>query len=426
MRLEPDRKTVLWIVLGVFGVALVLNLGLALKLGIGKPMVSDSAYFRELAVNLAEGKGYVLEHSFWPGKPTMRRLPGWPFAASLVLRLCPFAGADAVMRVTAILITAGTAALLGLLAIRLFHAPSTGVLAGLVYSLHPTVLHGTYTGVSEPLFIVLMLGGILLALREAFPWRMAGFALLGAACLVRANFVLWIGFVGVLSLFRFRRRFDELPGAALKAGLALVLFASPVLLWAVRNHSICGHFPVISTLRGQVFYGSNNAVVADTLEYWGYWVFPDEIPGEKKMAELASEMDEYQLDAYNNAKGWSYIRTNWFTMPRLLLGKLVRAYIPVPWRPSWGSYAVSLYRWALYLTALAGIWLAWGSTPVSYRVALVAALLCNVATVLIFWGCTRFAFAVEPLLIPYCAVAVCRGCGRLLRVSARNTSGSTV
>jgi len=418
--MQTDSKRVLWITLGVFAFALVLNLGLALKLGIGKPMVSDSAYFCELAVNLAEGKGYVLDHSFWPGEPTMRRLPGWPFAASLLLRLCPFAGADAVMRVTAILITAGAAALLGLLTFRLFKAPLAGILAGLVYSLHPTALHGTYMGVSEPLFILLVLGGVLLVLHEAFPWRLAGFALLGVACLVRANFVLWIGFVGVLSLFHLRRRFDQLPSAALKGALVLVLFASPVLLWAVRNHSVCGHFPVISTLRGQVFYGGNNSVVADTLEYWGYWIFPDEIPGEKKMAELASEMDEYQLDAYNNAKGWSYIRANWFTMPRLLLGKLVRAYIPIPWRPSWGSYAVSLYRWGLYLTALAGIWLTWAGTPVSYRVALVAALLCNVATVLLFWGCTRFAFAVEPLLMPYCALAVCRGCARLLVASARN------
>jgi hypothetical protein len=32
--------------------------------------------------------------------------------------------------------------------------------------------------------------------------------------------------------------------------------------------------------------------------------------------------------------------------------------------------------------------------------------LCNVATVLIFWGCARFVFEVEPFLIPI-AVAAC-------------------
>lgn len=412
MLTESNRKTVIRAALGVFAFALALNLGLALKLGIGKPMVSDAAYFRELAVNLASGKGYVLDESFWPGRPTMRRLPGWPFVASLALRACPFVGADAVMRVTAVLINALTAGLLCLVAVFAFRRPAVGVLTGLAYAVHPTALYATCQGLSEPLFLVLVAGGVCLLLVPR-PWsRGSGSLLLGCSCLVRTNFVLWIGFAAVLLGLRVLRQRSLVTRQGLATvAVCAVLFGLPPVAWAARNYGLCRHFPVFSTLRGQTFYGGNNEVVANTLEHWGYWVFPNLVPGESPMGALADTMTEYEVDAYYYEKGKAFIRANGFAMPRLWLGKLVRAYVPVPWKPSWGAYAVSGYRWLLYVLAIWGMGAVWRRTDPLYRIAVPAMLLTSAATVVLFWGCARFAFAAEPFLLPFAAAVVTERCG---------------
>jgi hypothetical protein len=406
LKLDCTRKPVVWITLGVFAVALVLNLGLALKLGIGKPLVSDAAYFRELAVNLASGRGYVVDESFWPGQPTMRRLPGWPFVASLAIRVCPGAPPDAVMRVLAVMMNALTAGLLCLMAVLAFRRLLAGALTGLAFAIHPTALHAANQGLSEPLFLALVAGGVCLLLLPRRWFRVGGAFVLGCSCLVRTNFVLWIGFVGVLFALRVLRTRAHVTRQDLATVAACAaLFALPPMAWAARNYTLCHHFPVFSTLRGQTFYGGNNEVVANTLEHWGYWIFPNLVPGESPMGALADTMTEYEVDLYYYEKGKAYVRANGSAMPRLWLGKLVRAYIPIPWKPSWGSYAVSAYRWFLYLCAAWGVGTAWRRADPIYPIAVSAMLLTSVATVVLFWGCARFAFAVEPFLLPFAAAA---------------------
>jgi hypothetical protein len=191
--------------------------------------------------------------------------------------------------------------------------------------------------------------------------------------------------------------------------LATVLFLIPSTLWACRNYGICGHFPVLSTLRGQTFYGGNNDVVANDLEYWGYWVFPNSIPGETTMLALAASLSEYQVDCYYFTKGKDYARKNWFAMPRLLLGKAIRAYVPVPWKPGLGAYVVSAFRWVVFLSALIGIYLLWRRLNTGCLIIVGAMAMTNLFTVLMFWGCARFSFALEPFLLPFSACAVCYG-----------------
>ena len=129
------------------------------------------------------------------------------------------------------------------------------------------------------------------------------------------------------------------------------------------------------------------------------------IAGELPMAELATRMSEYQVDKYYFLKGKEFVVRNGSAMPRLWLGKLIRGFVPVPWKPGWGSYAVSLFRWLLYLAALLGIWRAWKQTDTSYRDALAAMFWTTAATVLLFWGCARFSFPLDAMLLPFAALA---------------------
>lgn len=394
-------RAVVGMALGVLGVALAVNLVMALKLGVARPMASDALYFRDIAENLSVGQGYSETESFWMDTPAMSRLPGWPLVVAMVMKAAPGANADVVMRLTAVAVNSLAAALVSLLTVRLFRRPTLGAVAGVVYVLHPTGLYSTYTGLSEPLFVLLMVSGVLLVLWRR-PWvNMAGFLLVGLACLVRPNYVLWgpavAGIVGWLAL----RGQVILSRRAVAVGIIGVgLTFVPVFTWALRNYTVCGHFPVISSLQGEVFYGGNNPVVATNRAYWGYWVFPDSIPGETPKGRLAARMSEYEVNRYYMRKGREFMRENAGAMPMLWVGKLVRAFVPVPWKRTLETLVVSAYRWVLYIAAIVAALLMWRQLDMRYRVALVSLLAATVATVLWFWGCARFAFAVEPFLIP--------------------------
>ena len=400
-------------VLGIVLLAAVaVNLAAGLAFGLRKPMASDAFYFLSIGRSLSEGAGFVLREGFWPEQPTMSRAPGWPFAISLALRGCKGCSPDGAMRVLNLALNAGVSVLVALLALRLFGSRWTGWVAGMAWAVHPMALFEALEGNSEILFFALALAGVLLILRRG-RWVWLGCLFLGLACLVRPNFVLWgclaagllVARSGVSLLTR-RSRPVIPPRTVALLAVGLLLFLLPSGLWAIRNYRVCGDFPVLSTLRGQTLYGGNNPVVAETLEFWGYWVFPNAIPGEKTMYELSRTLSEYEVDCYYTQKGRAFVAANKGAMPRLLLGKLIRAYVPVPWKASPGSYAVGAVRLALYATALAGFFLAWRLMSRAYKVILAAMVLTNVATVLVFYGYSRFAFELDPFLLPLSAYGI--------------------
>lgn len=402
----------------VLVLALALNFGLGLTWGLSRSMESDAHYFLQAAQSLVAGQGFRIHDTFWPDEPAMSRSPGWPFVVSLALRCAPSTSPDLIMRCLALALNSLVAILVFLLTKRLIGRQSVALLAGLGYAIHPVALSLAYEGASEPLFVFAVLGGVLLLLRDRVSsvrcqggeggGQVSGFILLGLACLVRPNFLPWIVFFACLLVWRqpiFPFRF---PLFSLRSALCALLFLAPSFLWAVRNYQVCGHFPVLSTLRGQTFYGGNNPTVAEWGKYWGYWVFPNAIPGEKTMAELATTLTEYEVDEYYTSKGKRYLGENLQAMPRLLAGKLVRAYAPVPWTLTWGSGAVSAFRWCLYLVAAVGIWRLWRETDNLYKAIFGAMVLANVTTVLVFWGCARFAFPLDPFLLPFAAATLVR------------------
>lgn len=386
--------------------ALLLGLGWSAAQGLGRPMTSDAEYYLDIAKHLASGQGYRLTASFWPEQPTMSRSPAWPFTVSLLLRVLPATVApDLAMRMLAILLNAGVAALVAVLAWRLFPGPRAAWVAGLGYAIYPQAWYLADTGASEIVFLFLTLAGAQGILTGRW-WSAGGFLCLGLAALSRANFVLWIAVAAPLGLLLYTR---DLVGPAwrdrvLITVFAVSLFAAPTLFWALRNYRVSGAFPVLSTLRGQTFYGGNNAVVADQVEWWGYWIFPNSIPGETPMAELARQgLSELDVDRHYYQRGMDYLRENRAAMPRLWLGKLVRAYVPLPWKVSLPAYAIGVFRLVLGLAFLCGLCRGWYLIDVRYRIVLIAMVLTNAVTVVMFWGCARFAFALEPFLMPIAA-----------------------
>ena len=167
---------------------------------------------------------------------------------------------------------------------------------------------------------------------------------------------------------------------------------------------LSGEVSVFSTIEGETLYGANNTYVASDLSVWGYWVFPDEIPGQTAKRDLAQTMTgERQLDRYYHRKGMDFLRQHWFELPRLEAGKLARAFLPVPWVANWGSYGVFFFRGILYLGILLNI-RTFRSMDTLYRIVVTGMFVVLLLTVLIYYGTYRFTFCAEVFLLPAVAL----------------------
>ena len=396
--MSPRR--VIW---GVLALALVFRLVVALVVRVDRSPSSDEAILVGLATSLADGRGYqVADGMYWTNQPTLIQSPGWPVLLSAVYRVTPASTRWPVARLFAILWDAVNAVLLIVLARRLGCGLAAAGVAGVLYALNP-VAAGVAAGISRDsagiafmlLFIVAVTGRDSLRSPSAF---LAGL-LLGYACLIRSNWYL-IGLcfcAGVLWMGRHEFKRTVLLLVLFVAGLAL-----PQAPWLVRNAIVFGKFPVLGAGGGETLYGGNNEVSARLGgKYWGYFVFPDQIPGETPLRALASRMTELQVDEYYRHKAMEWLSTHPRQIPGLVLGKIVRAYVPVPRTRGVAVLAGSAYRWVIYAFATAAVWALWQRRvriPGVSAAALGAVVLAQLATVVLFCGYFRYAAPSELLL----------------------------
>jgi hypothetical protein len=368
----------------------------------------DGPFYIGIARNLAAGKGYILTDSFWPDQLTMGRAPLWPALLTVPAFLFPGAGDHQLLRVTAAFLNVLSALLFLGITWVLSRNIRIAVLAGLGYAFYPVALALTSGGFSEIPYVFVAAAGILLILYGG-KFLYPGVLVMGLAPLVRSNFIALPVMVAAAALIaRHLLRplgFSKIwPRFAILAGL----FWLPSALWIVRNYALSGEFPVLSTIEGETLYGANNDHIASGLKDWGYWVMPDEIPGELPKSVLARSMSERQLDRYYHAKAMAFLKQHWFELPRLELGKLIRAFIPVPWVANWSSYAVFFFRAVLYGAILLNLPTLFASDP-RYRLIVTGMFLVVLLTVIVYYGTYRFTFCAEVFLIPIVAMGAAGG-----------------
>ncbi len=366
----------------------------------------DGPFYISIARNLASGKGYVLGDSPWPDKPTMGRAPVWPALLSIPARLAPGLDDLTLLRGTAACLNAASAALLFAITFILSGQARVSIAAGVAYALYPVALALTAGGFSEIPYIFLAALGLLLVLRGGAALYV-GALVLGLSPLVRSNFIALPVMVCLVALLRVTNRRGWKRFVVLAA-----LFWIPSAVWIARNYALNGEFPVLSTIEGETLYGANNSYIASTLSIWGYWIFPNEIPGETAKKELAQTMSERQIDRYYHRKGMAFLRAHWFELPRLELGKLIRAFVPVPWVPGWTSYAVFFCRAVLYLGILINL-RTFRRLDQRYTTLVTGMFLVVLLTVLVYYGTYRFTFCVEVFLLPAVVIGTFSRAGRL-------------
>ncbi len=383
----------------LFLVAVLVNVLIAIRVTNG--VQADGPFFIGIAHRLAAGKGFV--NSFYGRDlPTMTRAPLWPAILAISIRLFPNASDAHLLRDTAVVVNILNSMLLFALTWFLSRSGRVSIVAGLGYTLYPSALAMAADGYCEiPFVFFAILGTLLIILGGA--WSYWGALSLGLSVVTRSNFVLLPCLVALTAVVLF-----GVKRVPLRFIVLAIIFWIPAFLWTVRNYTVSGEFPVLSTQEGETLYGANNLYVATDLGQWGYWVFPDEIPGEPIKKSLAVTMTESQINHYYHQKGIAFLKANWFALPRLELGKLIRGFAPIPWVPSWGSYFAFFCRGVLYLVAILSLRFFRKLNP-NFQVMLAAAFLSVLMTTVIYYGCARFSFCFEVFLIPLAIIGLfCR------------------
>lgn len=401
MLITPSTTCRLRVTLAVFVVSFIVLAGITFAWGPGREPDLDSPQYLAIAQNLAGGKGFVNSFGPWPDRPSYDRMPAWPAVLAAALWVAPGAPPQAVARFAAALCLAVAGALFSLLSCHLGVRPGLSMLAGFGVSLSPPLVYLSVSGMSEP-SLVMFVAAALVCVFAGGRWFWLGTVLLGVGPLVRTQLILVPAAFAVILVWSDGRRL--LAGKQRRGRFAIALALAYLLpfLWTLRNYSLTGRFPLLSSIEGETLYGANNPVVANDLENWGYWVMPNEIPGETPKLDLAKTgMTDLELNDYYHRKGIVWIKQNIPALPRLVLGKLIRGFVPVPWKPKLGSFFAFSYRLlldALYLALLPFWWRSMDRIYLRFCLAMFAVQL--LATV-IYYGASRFTHVyVEILFVP--------------------------
>lgn len=379
-------------------VTLLADAAFIVRMNPNTPTHGDGPYYIGLARSLASGRGYYLQQSFWPDRPNVARSPLWPAILAVPALLFPNANDNAILRFTGAVLHALSAALIALLTFQLTGALAASAIAGLFMGLYPPASGLVSGGYSELAFLAVTLAGLILAF-EGGKLAYIGVLVAGMGVLARSNyFMLPAVLFGVALLLR--------PAAVFAArnlrawAIFGALFCLPGAVWIVRNYAVSGYFPVLSAMEGETLYGGNNERVATDLSVWGYWIVPNDVPGEQTKQELSRTRTELEVNQYYHDRGMEFIRENWFAMPRLIVGKLVRGFVPVPWVPLAASYVAFFFRACVYAAFIAA-WYLWRERNRAYTYLLGAMFLLTLATTVIYYGTFRFTFCLEPFLFPF-------------------------
>jgi 4-amino-4-deoxy-L-arabinose transferase-like glycosyltransferase len=398
----------------------------------------DASDYDRHARSIASGHGYP--DAAAPGRPTAYRPPGFPYLLGAVYKLAGVERSEASERARAGRIAEallGTVAvgLTGLLAHRLWGRRVALVALGLGALYVPLIVDGGAL-LSEPLFVVFVLGALLAALEQRrsshrYRWAVAAGVLTGLASLTRSN--------GVILLIPLAlAAWGPPPRISWKAVAAPAVLAAAAILtiapWTVRNALTFHSFVPIGTQGGAALAGTYNEAARHDREDPASWRVLRLVPDYARIYARKSRTPEPVLDRQLRAAALRYIGRHplyvlevgfWNTVRALDLAGLDRTRSTVEATgldSGWGD-AEAICFWIVAGSALFGAaaglarntpWQVWA---VPLLLFLTVAFL-NVET-------PRFRAPLEPFIIVLAALTLTAACERRDRAASARLSART-
>jgi hypothetical protein len=398
---EMKRSQILFLV----AIAVIVRLVACVIVPIDKKPWSDSAQYVNLGISLAKGGGYNLsEGNCWPGKPTIIRAPGWPLLLSMAYRVVPEGCRWKIAQALAVILDVVNVLLVMSLARIMGGSIIMAGVAGGLYAINPIMVGLCAQAGCEPAGVTFLLLYLCMAIGRWLPdlprYALAGLSL-GVACLIRTNWLVIAGFACVGVFWVFRR---QVRHAIVMASVFWIAVMVPLMPWLVRNAIEFGQFPVFGAGGGETFYGGNNDLAADPRSpMWGYIVQPGGIPNEPALQVMAARMSEVEVDRYWMRRGWDWLRANPEKVPILVVGKLRRAFVPIPRNATSPMVlAASAYRAVIGGATIICVILLW-RRRIRLRpeiwTNIGAVILATFATTVVFCGVMRYVIVMEILLV---------------------------
>ena len=416
----PRLGLAVWALLAV---ALVLRLGYVAATP-DYAIVHDARDYDYHARSIARGEGYGLSFEL----PTAFRPPGYSFLLAGVYDVAGVAreGVDERVppaRIVQAFVGTLAVALIGVIAAQLWgRREALAALAlGAVYL--PLILIGGAL-MSEPLFVVLMLGSLAAAIqlrrsRHKLGWALLAGFVAGLAILTRAN-----GLVLLLPLaigawdLRPRWSWRALAPPALLVVVALATVAP----WTIRNAVELHSFVPVSTQLGSALAGTYNDDARLDRENPASWRSLRRIDELRSIYGQVGTIPEAELEKELRHESFEYIRDHpgyvatvafWTTRRMLELGGLDWArhtYSTVSVGPGWANAGVICF-WVIALLAVAGAF-----TVRARRTPLfvwAVPLLMYLSVVFLVVETPRYRSPIDPFVILLAALAVTAAARRL-------------
>ncbi len=416
----PRLGLAVWALLAV---ALVLRLGYVAATP-DYAIVHDARDYDYHARSIARGEGYGLSFEL----PTAFRPPGYSFLLAGVYDVAGVAreGVDERVppaRIVQAFVGTLAVALIGVIAAQLWgRREALAALAlGAVYL--PLILIGGAL-MSEPLFVVLMLGSLAAAIqlrrsRHKLGWALLAGFVAGLAILTRAN-----GLVLLLPLaigawdLRPRWSWRALAPPALLVVVALATVAP----WTIRNTVELHSFVPVSTQLGSALAGTYNDDARLDRENPASWRSLRRIDELRSIYGQVGTIPEAELEKQLRHESFEYIRDHpgyvgtvafWTTRRMLELGGLDWArhtYSTVSVGPGWANAGVICF-WVIALLAVAGAF-----TVRARRTPLfvwAVPLLMYLSVVFLVVETPRYRSPIDPFVILLAALAVTAAARRL-------------
>jgi 4-amino-4-deoxy-L-arabinose transferase-like glycosyltransferase len=394
-------------------VALIARLAVVLATPHYQPR-TDAADFDRMAVSLADHGHFASNlHEWAPAGPTAFRPPLFPAVLAATYKIVGTGSSDTrwtAARVLEAVLGALVAALVYLIGTRVW-APTVGLVAGGIAALYPPLILVGSSLLSESLFIPLVLGAVLAALRFRADRRLRWLVLcgvsIGCAALTRGN-----GFILVIPLAVLVWRRGPWRVAFRAPVVLLAAAVLTVLPWTIRNAVEFHRFVPLTTEGGYALAGTYNAATQSRRGFEAIWYPPLEQMHTLFVAD--PRMNEAQASSRLASNGLHYIehhpsslaKTGYLSAERLfnLEGPVLEEVF------AYGeAYPVRLAQYSVYAFWLLGALALVGALTSGARRAprwLWACPALILLSTVLFEGLTRYRAPADPFFVLLAALAL--------------------
>jgi 4-amino-4-deoxy-L-arabinose transferase-like glycosyltransferase len=214
-------------------------------------LFTDEVQYQDIAVNLAQGRGFMME-----GRLTSWRPPLYPFVLSVLYRLAGTTDPD-VARIFQLVLSLGTVVVVFLLARTLF-GPRVALVSAGIMAFYPSLLFYNNHILSEVLFIFLsaLTAYGFVAYLESPCLSLLALTGVSLGLSVLTRDIVWPTVAIMIALMKYG---TDLPWRrwAEHSAVLLALFLALTVPWVVRNTRLQGTFTFIATNGGMVFLAGN-------------------------------------------------------------------------------------------------------------------------------------------------------------------------